>query len=48
MLGGEDKRTLFIAAAEWRGTDAALKEGPGTTGQLLAAPGRPALHACRP
>jgi sugar lactone lactonase YvrE len=48
MLGGEDRRTLFIAAAEWRGMDTAMKEGPGLTGQLLAAPGQPASHAGRP
>ncbi len=48
MLGGEDGRTLFIAAAQWRGMDAAMKEGPGLTGQLLAAPGQPAPHAGRP
>jgi sugar lactone lactonase YvrE len=48
MLGGEDGRTLFIAAAEWRGMDVALKEGPGQTGRLLAARGQPAAHAGRP
>jgi sugar lactone lactonase YvrE len=48
MLGGEDGRTLFIGAARWRGMEAAMNEGPGTTGQLLAAPGRPAAHAGRP
>jgi sugar lactone lactonase YvrE len=48
MLGGEDGRTLFIGAAEWRGMEAAMTEGPGTTGRLLAAPGRPAAHAGRP
>lgn len=48
MLGGEDGRTLFIAAAEWRGMDAAMNEGPGLTGQLLAAPDQPAPHAGRP
>jgi len=48
MLGGEDGRTLFIGAAEWRGMDAAMNEGPGMTGQLLAAPGQPAPHAGRP
>jgi hypothetical protein len=25
-----------------------MSEGPGTTGQLLAAPGQPAPHAGRP
>jgi sugar lactone lactonase YvrE len=48
MLGGDDGRTLFIAAAQWRGMEAAMSEGPGTTGQLLAAPGQPATHAGRP
>jgi sugar lactone lactonase YvrE len=48
MLGGSDGRTLFIAAAEWRGMDALISEGPGLTGQLLAAPDQPAPHAGRP
>jgi sugar lactone lactonase YvrE len=48
MLGGEDGRTLFIAAAKWRGMDVLASEGPGVTGQLLAAPGQPAAHAGRP
>jgi sugar lactone lactonase YvrE len=48
MLGGQDGRTLFIAAAEWRGMDAAMTAGPGLTGQLLAAPRQPAAHAGRP
>jgi sugar lactone lactonase YvrE len=48
MLGGEDGRTLFIAAAQWRGMEAAMSEGPGSTGRLLAAPGQPAAHAGRP
>jgi sugar lactone lactonase YvrE len=48
MLGGEDGRTLFIAAAEWRSMEAAMTEGPGSTGRLLAAPGQPAPHAGRP
>ncbi len=48
MLGGEDGRTLFIAAAEWRGMKAAMSEGPGLTGRLLAAPEQPAAHAGRP
>jgi sugar lactone lactonase YvrE len=48
MLGGDDERTLFIAAAQWRGMEAAMSEGPGTTGQLLAAPGQSAPHAGRP
>lgn len=48
MLGGDDGRTLFIAAAQWRGMEAAMKEGPGLTGRLLAAPDQPAPHAGRP
>jgi sugar lactone lactonase YvrE len=48
MLGGDQGRTLFIAAAEWRGMDALAKDGPGLTGQLLAAPEQPASHAGRP
>lgn len=48
MLGGNDGRTLFIASAQWRGMDAAMNEGPGLTGRLLAAPGRSAAHAGRP
>jgi sugar lactone lactonase YvrE len=48
MLGGEDGRTLFIAAAEWHGMEQAMREGPGTTGRLLAAPGQPASHAGLP
>jgi sugar lactone lactonase YvrE len=48
MLGGEDGRTLFIAAAEWHGMEAAMTQGPGRTGRLLAAPGQPAAHAGRP
>jgi sugar lactone lactonase YvrE len=48
MLGGEDGTTLFIAAAQWRGMEAAMSDGPGQTGQLLAAPGQPMPHAGRP
>jgi sugar lactone lactonase YvrE len=48
MLGGEDGGTLFIATAEWNGMDALLQDGPGRTGQLLAAAGQPAPHAGRP
>ena len=48
MLGGEDGRTLFIAAARWHGMEAAMRDGPDWTGQLLAAPGQPAPHAGRP
>lgn len=48
MLGGEDGRTLFIAAAEWRGMEAAMSEGPGLTGRLVAAPDQLSPHAGRP
>jgi sugar lactone lactonase YvrE len=48
MLGGEDGRTLFIAAARWHGMEAAMRDGPDWTGRLLAAPGQPAPHAGRP
>jgi sugar lactone lactonase YvrE len=48
MLGGDDGRTLFIGAAQWRGMEAAMSEGPGVTGRLLCAPGQPAPHAGRP
>ena len=48
MLGGEDGRTLFIAAAQWRGMEAAMTEGPGATGRVLTAPGQPASHVGRP
>jgi hypothetical protein len=42
MLGGENGRTLFITAAEWRGMRT-YDQRPGWTGQLLAAPGSPRL-----
>lgn len=48
MLGGEDGRTLYIGTAVWRGMEAAMTQGPGTTGQVLAVPGQPAPHAGRP
>jgi sugar lactone lactonase YvrE len=48
MLGGENGGTLFIAAARWHGMEAAMRDGPDWTGQLLAAPGQPAPHAGRP
>ena len=48
MLGGDDGDTLLIAAAQWRGMEAAMRDGPGETGQLLAAPGQAAPHAGRP
>ena len=48
MLGGEDGRTLFIAAAQWHGLEAAMSKGPGLTGRLLASPDQPAPHAGRP
>lgn len=48
MLGGDDGRTLFIGAAEWRGMEVAMNEGPGLTGRLVAAPGQAAPHSGRP
>ena len=48
MLGGEDGRTLFIGAARWHGMETAMRDGPGTTGQLVAAREQPAPHAGRP
>jgi sugar lactone lactonase YvrE len=48
MLGGAHGRTLFIAAAEWPGMEAAMSQGPGLTGRLLAVPEQPAPHAGRP
>ncbi len=48
MLGGEDGRMLFVAAAQWPGMEVAMNEGPGLTGQLLVAPDQPAPHAGRP
>lgn len=48
MLGGDDGRTLFIAAANWHGMERAMREGPDWSGRLLAAPGQPAPHAGRP
>ncbi len=48
MLGGDDGRTLFVAAAEWHGMEALQRRGPGRTGRLLAAPDAPSPHAGRP
>jgi sugar lactone lactonase YvrE len=48
MLGGPDGRTLFIAAAEWHGMDAAMNDGPGLSGQLLSAGEQAAVRAGRP
>lgn len=48
MLGGADGRTLFIAAARWHGMEAAMRDGPDWSGQLLAAPGQPVAHAGHP
>ena len=45
MLGGEDGRTLFILAAEWRGMQNII--GAPRTGQLLTTQA-PAPHAGRP
>ena len=38
MLGGEDGRTLFMVAAEWRGMERAAEVMKEQTGQVLAAP----------
>jgi sugar lactone lactonase YvrE len=35
MLGGEDKKTLFIVATEWRGMDKAAEVAQARTGQVL-------------
>ncbi|MBV8218981.1 MAG: hypothetical protein JO325_10995 [Solirubrobacterales bacterium] len=35
-------------AAEWRGMDVLISDGPDLTGQLLEAPDQPASHAGRP
>ena len=48
MLGGEDGRTLFIGVGQWRGMEAAMTDGPGRTGQLIAAAGQAAPHDGRP
>jgi sugar lactone lactonase YvrE len=48
MLGGENGRTLYVAAARWKGFDALKTDGPGTSGQLVAAPRQPAAGAGRP
>ena len=45
MLGGPDGRTLFIAAAQWRGTQAMFEGEP--SGQVVVARA-PAPHAGRP
>ena len=38
MLGGEDGRTLFMVAAEWRGMEQAAEVMKQKTGRVLAAP----------
>ena len=35
MLGGHDKKTLFIVAAEWRGMEKIAEVAAARTGQLL-------------
>ncbi len=45
MLGGQDGKTLFMVAREWRGLESATEEG--RTGQILTAPA-PAARAGRP
>jgi sugar lactone lactonase YvrE len=45
MLGGPDGRTLFMAAADWRGTDGVDQALADRTGQILVAPApAPAAH----
>jgi sugar lactone lactonase YvrE len=41
MLGGADRRTLYVLATEWRGMDKIAEVARARTGQLLAA-GAPA------
>jgi sugar lactone lactonase YvrE len=38
MLGGPDGKTLFLAAAEWRGTDQVTEALAARTGQILTTP----------
>lgn len=45
MLGGPDGRTLFIAAAEWRGMENMMSDD--RTGQVLTTRA-PAPHAGHP
>ena len=45
MLGGADGRTLFMMAADWRGTEN-IGKGP-RTGEVLTAEA-PAAHLGRP
>ncbi|HEX2186184.1 MAG TPA: hypothetical protein VHN78_11840 [Chloroflexota bacterium] len=46
MLGGEDGKTLFIMAAEWRGTEGIDAVIQDRTGRVLTAPApAPAPHA---
>jgi sugar lactone lactonase YvrE len=35
MLGGPDRRTLFIVAAEWRGMEKIAEVAQARTGQVL-------------
>ena len=44
--GGTDH--LGLSKLQMGGMGAAMKEGPGLTGQLLAAPEQPAPHGGRP
>jgi hypothetical protein len=37
MLGGPDGRTLFLLAAEWRGTQIVQETLAARTGQILIA-----------
>jgi sugar lactone lactonase YvrE len=47
MLGGEDGKTLFLMAAEWRGVERMGELFRSRTGRILTVPA-PAPHAGRP
>jgi sugar lactone lactonase YvrE len=44
MLGGAEKKTLFIIASEWRGMDNIAEVAQARTGQVLTIEA-PAPHA---
>jgi len=46
MLGGADRKTLFIVATEWKGVEENMTDG-ARTGQILTVRA-PAPHAGRP
>ena len=47
MLGGEDRRTLFMMVAEWPGIERMGEMFSSRTGRVLTAPA-PAPHAGYP